>query len=164
MLTKDQKQQAAPKFLLTQIVAVALMLGVFGLIAVICFVLVDFDNLNPRIKMLTLIGFVAGMLLYGVSIVVPRIFATDLPAKTDDESGERKAITSIVNAMLTEKIAQVAVVEGGIFLNAIVFMLEPHVSSLVVIGIGIVLMFAYFPRRSRQMAVLEERLESFQKS
>jgi len=164
MLSKEQTQQVAPKLLATQLVIVAMLIGLIALVAVICFALVDFDNLNPRIKMLTLIGFVAGMLLFGLSVVVPKIFATDVPVKGNDEAAESSAISAIVNAMFTENVARAAVIEGGVFLNAIVFMLEPHIASLVVIGIGVLLMLASFPLRNRQLATLEERFEQFKRS
>jgi hypothetical protein len=142
-----------------QVVAGALLLGVLILSGVIFVALVDLNDLNPAVKMLTLIGAVAGVSLYCVSLVLPKLFSAAVnKSGSDSETVQRNAVTSIMRSLTTENIARLALIEGGVFLNAVVMILEPHKVTIGILIAGIVLMLLLFPRRGKLISTLEDRL------
>jgi uncharacterized membrane protein len=157
MLTPEQTENIRPKLAVIQMIAAALIVGVIVFAGVI-FAIVDWENLNERIKMLSLFGAATGILMFGFSIVAPRVFASShhvaLPAKPD----QSEAIKPVLDSLMAEHIIRFALIEAAIILNLMVFMIEPHRAALVVVGIGILLMLIFFPRQSNMITTLEDRL------
>jgi hypothetical protein len=158
MLTPEQITDIRPKLVVIQIIATALIIGVIVFAAVI-FAIVDWGNLNARLKMLSLIGTVTGIFMFGLSIVAPKVFASGNDVAPPADSDQSDAIKSILDSLMAENVIRFALIEAAIFLNLMVFMIEPHRAALVVVGIGILLMLICFPRQSRMITTIENRLE-----
>jgi hypothetical protein len=142
----------------TQIVAGALLVGVLILTGII-FLIVDSERLGNPLKMLTLIASVTAAAMFGLSVVAPGMFASGTPASVEnDESDRQAAIKTAANAIFVETLIRFFLIEAAIFLNLMVFFIEPHYASLVVVGIGVLLMLIFFPRQSKMAAAVEDQL------
>ena len=157
MLTPEQIADIRPKLVLIQTIAAALIIGVVVFAAVI-FAIVDWGNLNDRLKMLSLIGAVTGIFMFGLSIVAPKIFASGRDAAPPADSDQSNAIKPILESLMAENLIRFALIEAAIFLNLMVFMIESHRAALVVVGIGILLMLICFPRQSKMITTIEDRM------
>lgn len=156
MLTEKQIHTIQPKFMLIVVLCATMILSVLVFATVVC-VLTDWENLNDRIKMLTLFAAGTGIVIFGLSTVVP---AMSIPspqlrnlAKPDDET-----VNAMAGSLLTENLTRYMMVEGGIFLNLMVFLIEPHTGSLVIAGIGLLLQLVCFPRPAKLVSVIENRI------
>ena len=159
MLSDDQKAILRPRMLSTQIVAGALLLGVLVLSGII-FLMVDSERLGNPLRMLTLIASVTAAAMFGLSVVAPGMFASGTPAANDnDGSGNEAAIKTAANAIFVETLIRFFLIEAAIFLNLMVFFIEPHYASLVVSGIGVLLMLVFFPRQSKMAAAVEDQIQ-----
>ncbi len=158
MLNDDQMTILRPRMLSTQIVAGALLVGVLILTGII-FLIVDSERLGNPLKMLTLIASVTAAAMFGLSVVAPGMFASGTPASVEtDESDRQAAIKTAANAIFVETLIRFFLIEAAIFLNLMVFFIEPHYASLVVVGIGVLLMLIFFPRQSKMAAAVEDQL------
>lgn len=159
MLDQAQITRIKPKLMLIQVVALALILGAMAFAAVSS-VIVDWENRNDQIKMLTLFAMTSGLFIFAMSIFIPKFFATNHTAgqHSTRESVSDKSVDAIVPMLMTETVIRYALIEGGVFLNLMVLIIEPHLATAVVAGIGLVLMLAMFPRQSKLISILEFRL------
>ncbi len=157
MLTPEQITAIQPKLVVIQLIAAALITGVLVFAGVICAV-ADWGGLNDRLKMLSLIGAVSGVFMFVLSVVAPKVFASGQAESGPAASDQPDVIKTHLNSLLTETLIRFALIEAAIFLNSMVFMIESHRVSLVVVGIGILVMLFCFPRRSNMIAVIEDRL------
>jgi hypothetical protein len=157
MLNQDQIKRIQPKLLLIQVIAAALILGALAF-ATAMSVMVDWENLNDQVKMLTLFAGVSGLFISVMSIFVPKIFASHPGVtKATGDALEDRDIDAAVATLTTESLIRYAMLEGAVFLNLMVLIIEPHLASLVVAGIGLLLMIVLFPRQSRLVAAIEDR-------
>lgn len=158
MLTPEQINAIRPKLFTIQLVAATLFVSVV-LFAVVISMITDWENLNDRFKMLSLIGTASGTLVLGLSMIVPRVFASGEPEthlpKSDDP---QQSISSILTSLTVETLIRFALIEAAIFLNLVVMMIEPQRASLVIVGIGVLMMLIWFPRKSKMIAVIDDRL------
>lgn len=158
MLTPEQTNNVRPKLVSIQIIAAAMIVGALVFTAVIC-TLVDWANLNKHLKMLSLIGTVSGILMLGLSFVAPRVFASGYEVSLPTDSDQSTAIKAILDTLVAENLIRFALIEAALFLNLMVFMIEPHRAGLVIVGIGVSLMLIYFPRQSKMISVIADRLD-----
>lgn len=157
MLDQEQIKRIQPKLLFIQVIAGALILGALSFAAAMI-VIVDWENLNDAVKMLTLFAGATGLFIFVMSIFVPMIFTSHPQAtQATDGARENSAIDAAVTTLVTESLIRYALLEGGIFLNLMVLIIEPHLASLVVAGIGLLFMLALFPRQSKLISTIENR-------
>jgi hypothetical protein len=157
MLSSEQVQQVRPRLLSIQIVSAALILSV-SVFAVATSMIVDWENLNDRIKMLDLFASATGVLIFVLSIFAPGMFSSDITAASHSTSDQSSAVMAIANMILTENLIRFTLLEAAIFLNLMVFIIEPHIALLVVAGIGLLLMLVFFPRQSKMISHIENRI------
>ena len=166
MLSQEQQQQIAPKIQVAQIIGAAMVMGAIFFSVGICFV-ANWEEIGV-LKLITLIGAFTGFTIFVLSFIIsfmfPKIPAGKEITVSGDENRETAAIDSILRIMTTEAIVRAALIEGAILLNLMVFMLEPHLISLVVVGIGILLMAALIPWPTKAMSRVEDRLRDFRDS
>ena len=103
----------------------------------------DLKSIFGPPKMLTLIAAIGALGMFSMAGVVSKIFGIQPPQQSDDQ-----ATIKLVNSLSTESLIRIALIEGAVFLNLLVFMLEPQIVSLVVAGIGFLMMLFYFPRNN----------------
>ena len=157
MLTPEQTQRIQPKLKLVQIVAGALIFGALAFAAGMS-LMVDWENLNDELKMLTMMASGSSLLLFVMSIFVPVIFAGN--SSEFDHSGappDDASVDQAVPMLISETLIRFSLIEGGVFLNLMVLIIEPHVALIVVAGIGLLVMLALFPRQSKMISTIEKR-------
>lgn len=157
MLDSEQIKRIQPKLKTVQIIAAALIGGAFTF-TVAMSLLVDWEHLNSEAKMLTMMGAGTGLLVFVLSIFAPRVFSgQSAKQKADTSSAGDSAVDAAVPMMMTETLIRYTLLESGIFLNLMVMILEPHVASISVAGMGLFLMLALFPTSSRLLSGVEDR-------
>jgi hypothetical protein len=157
MLTPEQVQRIQPKLTLVQIVAGALIFGALAFAAGMS-LMVDWGNLNDELKMLTMMASGSSLLLFVMSIFVPVIFAGN--SSEFDNSGtppDDASVDRAVPMLISETLIRYSLIEGGVFLNLTILIIEPHVALIVVTAIGLLVMLALFPRRSKMISTIEKR-------
>lgn len=157
MLTQEQIADIRPKLVSIQIIAAALMIGSVIFTGVIC-AIADWDNLNEPLKMLSLIGTVSGVFMFGLSLVAPKFFSSGNDNAHSVDSDQSVTIKTVLDSMMTENLIRFVLIEAAIFLNLMLFLIENHRAALVVAGVGLMLMLICFPRQSKMIHVMEERL------
>ena len=113
--------------------------------------------------MLTLLGAMTGFMLYGISLIVPRLItasttqiAAELMAKNAQQTDQDDSIIdSLLSNFTVNRTMFFAFVEGAIFLNLITFKLEVSAAALVVLAIGFILLIVTFPFNFRSLSWLE---------
>ena len=170
MLTIEQQTQVQSKLKSMLIIYGALGLGMLAMLGAIALI-VDWQKLSTEAGLMSLMAAVTGLMTFGMSFIFPKLMSSrpaDIAAsmaKQHDttEVPADKIITSLVNNSLTSKIVTGALIEGGVFLNLIVFLLEPTTVSLAVIVIGLVIFLLRFPFVGRQVSQLSTGLEEVQR-
>jgi len=161
MLTSEQLAVTRPRLVSTQIIAGALLVGVL-LFATITFLMIDTDRLGNPLRMLTLFATVTSAAMFGLAVIAPGMFASGVqrpnPDSTDEE--KQKAIATASNAIFVETLIRFCLIEAAIFLSLMVFFIEPHYATLVVVGIGVLLMLFFFPRQSKMVSKIEDQIGS----
>ena len=107
MLTPEQTRDIRPKMVVIQMIAAALIVGVIVFAAVI-FAIVDWENLNEHLKMLSLIGTTTGILMFGFSIVAPKVVASSQNVSSPDQSDP---IKPVLDSLMAEHIIRFALIE-----------------------------------------------------
>lgn len=113
------------------------------------------EALNNKPKMLVMLGGFTGMVSYGLSFVVAAVFNTPIPAdETPTEAQIKKAAGQIANS----HVIRCAIIEGGIFLNLMVLLLERNFISAAVVVLGFLLLCVLFPTHRRFAKAISRRL------
>ncbi len=157
MLAPEQIRRIQPKLLTVQALAGALILGAIVFAAVMS-LMVDWENLNDQVKMLTLMASVSGLFLFVISVFVPIVFGGSSNGfQKLNEPLKDSQIDAVVSMLITETLIRYALIEGGVMLNLMVLIIDPHLVLIVVAGIGLLLMLASFPRQSKMISTIEQR-------
>lgn len=161
MLTPNQNEIASRKVLAGQILAGAVIFGALffgGMIATT----VNWSDLNGPIKLMSTIAAASAIILFGVALVAPTMFPR-LPnfKSSGDPAIEDKAVQEIGSLLTWQNMIRLAILDAGIFVNILPLMFEPRWVNIAAIGIGLLLMLANFPFRSRSMRKIEFRLEDW---
>ena len=154
MLSEDQQSQIRARVRQFQLAAIGMMIFVLVLLPLVLFT-VDLKHIYGQAKLLTMIAAVGAIGMLAMATVVPKIFGGPTPNRPNDE-----AVRSMAYSLSLESLIRFALLEGAVFLNLIVFMLEPHIVSLTVAGIGFLLMLFFFPSSKRISSTIDRRLQS----
>lgn len=137
-----------------QIITLALAMGAF-LFGVIVIGVAGTHGLHTGPKMLILMAAGTGMFLYLLSFPLSAAFANRVNASDPpDEADVRK----IMAGLQTSHIIKSAMIEGGVYLNLIVLLLDHGLFNLWVAGLGIVLLVLQFPTLGRFVGRVEKGL------
>ncbi len=113
------------------------------------------ESLNMAANMLVMLGAFTALVSYGLSFVVAAIFHHAIAAEeVPTEPQVKKAIQQVLNSHIIRSV----IIEGGIFLNLMVLLLERNVISVVVIGLGLLLLCSLLPTRRRLTYAVSRRL------
>jgi len=153
MLSDEQTKRVGSKLFLVQIAAAAMMFSIVILVPVMCMI-AQWETLTGTAKLLTMIASLAAICMYLMSAFVPKIFSTQPPAGLSDDA----AVDSVLGMLSTETLIRFALIEGAAFMNLLVFMVEPHMASLIAAGIGFLMMLIFFPRKSKMISAIEASL------
>jgi len=148
----SQEQLRGPTKVLQAVTATMAAGALIGAIVVIGLVP---EALNTDASMLVLLGAFTALVSYALSFVVAAVFHQ--PVAADDDPTEdqvKKATQQILNSHIIRS----AVIEGGIFLNLMVLLLERNYISVAVIGLGFLLLCFLFPTAGRLIKAVSRRL------
>ncbi len=153
MLSDEQIKRAESKIWMVQIATAAIM-STTVILTPIMLMIVQWETLTGPAKMLTTIAGFAAFCLYLMSTVISMIFSS----KPADHLSDDAAIDSVFGMLSTETLIRFALINGAAFINLLVFMVEPHIASLIAAGIGLLMMLFYFPRKSKMVTLIEASL------
>lgn len=165
MLTEQQRSEVRPRLFALQIIAISMIFGAIvfaGMVASMA----DWSLIYEPIKMLNTIGIGTAVVMFIIAFLAPSMIPP-VPVNVGkapvdpDPAQDAKAIKGIIASLSTETVIRFAILEGAIFLNVMVFMLEPRVATIVVIGIAVFLMLASMPFPFRSMTKLNHRFENW---
>ncbi len=157
MPSDEQLGLVATKIRYVQIAATAMVLVVCFLTPVMLQISNwKFSSASP--KMLTIIAGFASLMLFSMSFSIPKIFSgSPAPGLTG-----KAAIDSAFGMFTTETFIQFALLEGAALMNLIVYSVDHHIASLVVVVITVILMLIFFPRSGRANSAINKKLGSRQ--
>lgn len=114
------------------------------------------EALNSDPSMLVMLAAFTGMVSYGLSFVVAAIFKSPvLSDETPTDAQVKKAASQIASSHVTRS----AIIEGGVFLNLMVLLLERNFISVAVIALGFLLLCVLFPTHGRFVNAISRRLK-----
>lgn len=164
MLSDDQLRDIQPRLMINLIVAGAIFMGGVLFAAVIA-ITADWNVVGQPSKMLNTLGAGTAIVMYGLAFAIPRTFPR-VPDSVAPQQGEATflvGLQQIASLMTTETIVRYALIEGGVFLNITVFMLEPRWVTAVVIGLGLLVMLVSLPLPGRAVNQFQQRVEQWQR-
>lgn len=164
MLDQEQTETLQQTFLGLQIIVGALITGAVGFAFVIFFIN-DNRQFNDSLDTMALLGVAMGIAMFALSFVAPgfvrkkasRELASVLKGDGDKPSADT---LRLFGERLTQSaIVQFALLEGAILANLVFWLVEGSLFSCVIVGIGFVLMIAFFPLPHRSASNIESMLE-----
>lgn len=114
------------------------------------------EALNSKPNMLVMLAAFTGMVFYGLSFIVAAIFNQPVPAdEVPTDAQVKKAASQIANS----HVIRCAIIEGGIFLNLMVLLLERNFISAAVVALGFLLLCVLFPTHGRFSNAISRQLK-----
>lgn len=166
MLSDQQLTHVKRRLIAMQFVALAMFVGSL-VFAFLVMSIADWSVIYEPLKLFNYMGGATALLLYcisfGATILLPRL-PDKTPSSNEKDASlaeETKAINGILALLTTETVVRYALFQGGIFLNVMVFMLEPRWATLAVAAIGMVLMLVCFPLKFWALPKLSERFDEW---
>ncbi len=132
----------------------ALMMAPILFIAVIL-AAINTDNLHSEPKMLILLAAATGVVSYLLSFFFGPAFRKTVNAS---EPVDYTDVKTLLSGLQTSHVIQCAMIEGGIYLNLVVLLLDHGWVNLYIAGLGIVLLAFLFPTQSRTVRGIEKGL------
>ena len=123
-------------------------MGAF-LFGIVIAAIVDWDNVSTDLKMITLFGAATAVSMYVLSFVIPMVMSSSSADAPPVPTVDDQQLDSAFQTYLSSHIIHCAMLEGGIFLNLMVFMIERSLISLIVAGLGFGILLVAFPSNSR---------------
>lgn len=164
MLNEQQNTIAGGTIGVTQILAAAMTLGAVFFAGTMALIVVDWSQLGGPVKLMSTLATASTIIFLGLAAVIPSMFPT-LPEKikaSDDPATQNRAIAEIGKLLTSQTVVRYALLEACVFANVLPLMFEPRWISIVGAGIGILVMLAFFPTRSRLLAKIERHFEEWQ--
>ena len=165
MLNVEQTATIAQKSRAIQITSAGIVIGAVLFAAVIVSI-VNWEEVTTDVPLMTLIGTVTGVSLFMLSFVVPRVAAASSVQATAHQLAQEKrsvddgrTLLELAQQLTINQILFAALIEGAIFLNLIVFLLDKSQASLIVVAIGLAILILGFPTGSRIEKRLVNRME-----
>jgi len=153
MLSDEQNSRIAPKLHYARIAAAAMICIIAVLIPVMCQI-ANWRFLTETPKMLTLIAAFASLMMFTMSIAIPFVFSGNPATKLSGNA----AVDSALGMFMTETFIQLALITGAALMNLVVFSVEFHVASLLLVGIALLLMLVCFPRAAKARKAIDNKL------
>ena len=154
MLSDEQNSRIAPKLRYARIAAAAMIFIIAVLIPVMCQI-TNWRFSTETAKMLTLIAAFASLMMFSMAIAIPFVFSGNPASKLSGDA----AVGSALGLFMTETFIQLALIQGAALMNLVVFSVEYHVVSLVMVGIALLLMLVCFPRAAKARKVIANKLD-----
>lgn len=162
MLSPEQKSEVLPKLITILIIHCALVMGVVMFAVVMSFI-TDWSKLSNEAGMLSLMAAITGLMTYGMSFIVPKLLraspatiaANLVKRKQTKDVADQAILEALVNNHMSSRIVAAALLEGGLFLNLIMFLIEPNTVLIAMVIIGLALLLLRTPLIGIQLNTLE---------
>ena len=151
---RDMIPRIQPSVRTMQVITMALVMGPILFIAVIL-AAINTASLHSEPKMLILLAAATGVVNYLLSFFFGPAFRKSVNASDPVEYSDVKTLLAGIQ---TSHIIQSAMLEGGIYLNLVVLLLDHGWMNLYVAGIGMVLLMFLFPTEGRLVRQIEKGL------
>lgn len=146
--------QIQPSVKTMQVITMALAMVPILFIAVIL-AAINTESLHTEPKMLILMAAATGVVSYLLSFFFGPAFRKSVNAS---EPVEYSDVKTLLAGLQTSHVIQCAMIEGGIYLNLVVLLLDHGWVSLYVAGVGMVLLVFLFPTKGRTVRKIEKGL------
>lgn len=143
-----------PSVRLMQVITMVLVMSPILFIAVIL-AAIDTESLHTEPKMLVLLAAATGVVNYLLSFFFGPAFRKSVNASDPVQYADVKTLLA---GLKTSHIIQCAMIEGGIYLNLVVLLLDHGWFNLYIAGLGMVLMIFLFPTNGRTVRKIEKGL------
>jgi hypothetical protein len=175
-ISQSSREQLRGAAKILQAVTATLVFGaIIGLIVVVGFIP---DPLNNDPNMLVILGAFTGMVSFGLSYVVAAIFNSDHSSNSAQnhnnnstnlnpedsanplvDADTEKQIQRASSQVMNSHIVRSAIIEGAVFLNLMVLLLERNYISVAVILLGVLLLLVLMPTHHKMIKSVQTRLK-----
>ena len=159
MLSDQQFQLVQPKLKIFQFIVGAMIGGVLVL-ALVTNLLFPWAQAAMDISMLPLLGAAASFFSIILSFLLPALAANSVPKFSEDDTvdQQQKCLSEAANVFMMGRMIRVVLLEGGCFLNLIVYLLEQSHLSLIAAAVGLFVLMLSFPAAFVMRRWLEARV------
>ena len=177
MIKQAVKDRFKPQLLTMMIICGALIMGATTF-AILISTITDWTEVGDPSSpsMLALMGLIFGGMMVMLSFIVPivsrranirqltdRYASPDLYEKSKPSLGEDDGlIHKLLATFQTSMIIRFAMIEGAVFLNLMLFMVERNPINLIVGGVGLLIMLAMLPLPGRVWNWVESTIEGME--
>ena len=159
MLSDQQFQFVRSKLQVFQFIVGAMIGGVLVLVLVTN-LLFPWAQAAMDISMLPLLGAAASFFSIILSFLLPALAANSVPKFSEDDTvdQQQKCLSEAANVFMMGRMIRVVLLEGGCFLNLIVYLLEQSHLSLIAAAVGLFVLMLSFPAAFVMRRWLEARV------
>ena len=159
MLSDQQFQFVRSKLQVFQFIVGALIGGVLVL-ALVTNLLFPWAQAAMDISMLPLLGAAASFFSIILSFLLPALAANSVPKFSEDDTvdQQQECLSEAANVFMMGRMIRVVLLEGGCFLNLIVYLLEQSHLSLIAAAVGLFVLMLSFPAAFVMRRWLEARV------
>lgn len=136
-----------------QIISFALLLGATFTVIIFC-AIADWQAVHQNFNLLSIIGLGYGAVSVVAALFVPSLFGKDEIDAAQKASSDLQS-EKLAGAFLVKHIIRMALLEGGAFLNAILFFIEKNMLTLCMAVFLIAMMAMFFPRKNSILSWIE---------
>ncbi len=161
MLNQQQIQTIEPRIRTIQIVCGSLIMGLMTMAVI--FVVAMGPEFIPKLGILQMVGIGMAVPVILMSFILPTgIRRNSLRQSLSDEQKndpfQDEVITQALASVQTSSIIRFALLEGAAIMNLIFWFVEKSLYNLVVVGIALGLMVAFFPFSGRIIDTIQSDL------
>ena len=159
MLSDQQFQFVRSKLQVFQFIVGAMIAGVLVL-ALVTNLLFPWAQAAMDISMLPLLGAAASFFSIILSFLLPALAANSVPKFSEDDTvdQQQECLSEAANVFMMGRMIRVVLLEGGCFLNLIVYLLEQSHLSLIAAAVGLFVLMLSFPAAFVMRRWLEARV------
>lgn len=159
MLSDQQFQFVRSKLQVFQFIVGAMIGGVLVLVLVTN-LLFPWAQAAMDISMLPLLGAAASFFSIILSFLLPALAANSVPKFSEDDTvdQQQECLSEAANVFMMGRMIRVVLLEGGCFLNLIVYLLEQSHLSLIAAAVGLFVLMLSFPAAFVMRRWLEARV------
>lgn len=159
MLSDQQFQFVRSKLQVFQFIVGAMIGGVLVL-ALVTNLLFPWAQAAMDISMLPLLGAAASFFSIILSFLLPALAANSVPKFSEDDTvdQQQECLSEAANVFMMGRMIRVVLLEGGCFLNLIVYLLEQSHLSLIAAAVGLFVLMLSFPAAFVMRRWLEARV------
>ena len=163
MLSQSQILQLEPRAKNLMIISIGMISGVIMLAFVL--LALGMKNANTDLGILTLVGSAAMFGSIAMAFFVPTLVAraganAAQQLEKASEGGSDPRVDALGQAFMTKSIIRYALLEGGCFLNLIIFLVDNSWYALIPAAFGVIVMLLTFPLPGKMHDFVAEELRT----